>query len=85
MLPIVMLWIASRPRPASDYGNEPPLDIQQNPVFLDVGAYRFHQESMINLIEGRLDVELHHPVILPTPCFGDSNRLFCRFPGPVSI
>jgi hypothetical protein len=40
---------------------------------------------MIDLIEGRLDVELHHPVISPAPCSGGSNRLLRRFPGPVSL
>src|SRR5260370_42569311 len=36
-----------------EWRREPPLDIKQNPVFLDVSAYRFHQENMIDLIEGR--------------------------------
>ena len=33
---------------------------------------------MIDLIEGRLDVKLHHPVILPASLSGDGNCLFRR-------
>jgi hypothetical protein len=33
---------------------------------------------MIYLIEGRFDVKLDHPVILPAPLSGDSNGLLCR-------
>jgi hypothetical protein len=66
-------------------GSEPSLDIQQYPAFLDVAADRFHQETVIDLIEGRLDVKLHHPVVSPTPLSGDGNRLFRRAPGPVPI
>src|SRR5271157_5382426 len=40
-----------------------------------------HQEAMIDLIESRLDVKLHHPVELPTPLSGDSYRLFADRPG----
>jgi len=40
---------------------------------------------MIDLIEGRLDVKLHHPVILPTPLSGDGNRLFSRTARSISI
>ena len=45
-------------------GSEPPLDIQQHPAFPDVAADRFHQETMIDLIEGR-----HHtlPIIRTFP------------------
>jgi hypothetical protein len=50
-----------------------------------VAADRLHQEAMIDLIEGRLDVELHHPVISPAPLSGDGNRLFRRASRPVSI
>jgi hypothetical protein len=50
-----------------------------------VAADRFQQEAMIDLIEGRLDVKLHHPGILPAPFSGDGNRLFRRLSGPISI
>src|SRR5271157_2147520 len=40
---------------------------------------------MIDLIESRLDVKLHHPVELPTPLSGDSYCLFRRPSRPVSI
>src|ERR1035437_5879975 len=50
-----------------------------------MGAHSFKQEAMIDLIEGRLDVKLHHPVILPTPFSGDANCLFRRAARSVSI
>ncbi len=65
--------------------SQPPLDIQQDPVFPDVNAYRLHQEAMIDLIEGCLDVKLDQPVILPAPISGDGHRLFRRPTRPVSI
>ncbi len=45
--------------------NQPPFGVQNNPVFLDVGAYRLHQQPVIYLIEGRLDIKFRHPVISP--------------------
>jgi len=68
-----------------EWRSQPPLDVQQDPVFLDVLAYRLEQEAMIDLIEGRFDIKLRHPVVLPAPLSGDGYRLFCRFPGPVPI
>ena len=47
--------------------SKPPLDIQQHPAFPDVAADRLHQETMIDLIEGRLDFKLHHPIRSPRP------------------
>jgi hypothetical protein len=40
---------------------------------------------MIDLIKGRFDVKLNHPVILPAPFSGDSNCLFCRSTRSISI
>src|ERR1035437_8266967 len=40
---------------------------------------------MIDLIEGRLDVKLNHPVISPAPFSGDSNCLFRRPARSISI
>jgi hypothetical protein len=40
---------------------------------------------MIYLIEGRFDVKLDHPVILPAPLSGDSNGLLRRPSRPISI
>ena len=65
--------------------SKPSLDIQQDPVFLDVAANCLHQEPMIDLIKGSLDVKLDHPVIFPAPLSGDGNRLFRRSSRPVSI
>jgi hypothetical protein len=50
-----------------------------------VAADRFHQEIMIDLIEGRLDIKLHHPVESPAPLSGDGYRLFRRFSRPIPI
>src|SRR5450759_4321213 len=68
-----------------EWRSQPPLDVQQDPVFLDVLAYRLEHEAVIDLIEGRFDIKLHHPVVLPAPLSGDGYRLFGRSPGPVSI
>src|SRR5882757_1857606 len=40
---------------------------------------------MIDLIEGRLDVKLNHPVVSPAPLSGDSNGLFRRSSRSISI
>src|SRR5258707_14983060 len=65
--------------------SKPSLDIQQDPVFLDVAANRLHQEPVIDLIKGGLDVTLDHPVIFPAPLSGDGNRLFRRSSRSISI
>ena len=65
--------------------DQPPLDVQKNPVFLDVGAHRLHQQRVIDLIEGRLDIKLHHPVISPAAFTSDRHGLLRRPSRPVSI
>src|SRR5215471_890091 len=60
--------------------SQPPFQIQQYPALLDVGAHRLEQETMIDLIEGRLEVELYHPVVLPSSLYSDRNRLYRRPP-----
>ncbi|MDT4852325.1 hypothetical protein FQZ97_865520 [compost metagenome] len=65
--------------------NQPPLDVQQNPVFLDVGTHRFHQQLMIDVIEGCLDIKLHHPVVSPAALTRDRHRLLRRSSRPVSV
>ena len=45
----------------------------------------FIKQPVIDLIEGRLDVKLDHPVILPAPVSGDRPPLVCRPSRPVSI
>src|SRR5205823_14758637 len=57
------LWRATLPWHLSAFCrlercSKPPLDVQQDPVFLDVAANRFYQQDMINLIERPLDVKL---------------------------
>ena len=64
---------------------EPPLDVEQDPRLSDVAANRLHQEGTIDLIEGRLDVKLDHPVVLSAPFSGSGNRLFSRSVGPIPI
>lgn len=55
--------------------NQPPLDVQKYPVLLDVQAHRLHQQPMIDLIEGCLDIKLHHPVVSPAALTRDRHRL----------
>lgn len=44
-------------------------------------AKRLHQQGMIDLIEGRLDVELDHPVILPATCPVTAIACLADLPG----
>ena len=64
---------------------EPPLDIQQDPILLDVAVNRFHQEAMIDLIQSPFEVKFHHPVESPAPFSSDGNRLLGRPSRPISI
>ena len=65
--------------------DQPPFDVQKNPVFLDVGAHRFQQQLMIDLIEGRLDIKLHDPVISPAAFTSDRYGLLRRPSRPVPV
>lgn len=65
--------------------NEPSFDVQKDPVFLDVGAHRLHQQLMIDLIKGRLDVKFDHPVVAPAALTGDRHCLFRRPSRPVPV
>lgn len=56
--------------------NQPSLDVQQYPVLFDMGSHRFHQQFMINVIESRLDIKLHHPVVSPAAFACDRYGLF---------
>src|SRR6266513_2869684 len=66
------LWRTAFPRQLLSLGSlerrsQPSFDVQQYPAPFDVGVRSLQQETMIDLIEGRFDVELDHPVILPAP------------------
>jgi len=54
----------SRPICSLEWRSQPPLDIQQKPVHLDVLAYRLEQEVMIDLIKGNHDRLPHSKTFL---------------------
>ena len=50
--------------------NQPPLHIQQDPPLVGVVGDRLQDEIMIKVVEEPLDVDIDHPVGLPTPSPG---------------
>ena len=65
--------------------SQPPLDIQQHPP---VGADRGHRlddKVPRNGVEELPDVQVDHPVVLPTPCPACSDRVMGRLSRPIAI
>ena len=66
-------------------GSEPPFDIEQDPSFIGVVSNRFQQQIMGNTVEEGSNVEVQHPVLLPTALTSNSQSVVGRAPRAIAI
>jgi hypothetical protein len=64
---------------------EPPLNIQDHPNGIGVSFHGLDDEVPPDAIEELLDVEIDHPVLLPTPFPAALHRIQRRPSRPVSV
>jgi len=64
---------------------EPPLDVQHHPDVVGVRLHGLDQQIMVDAVEERLDVQIEHPVLLPTPRPGDRDRVQRGTPRTVAV
>ena len=66
-------------------GFEPPFDVEQHPPLVGVVSDRLHEEVMGNAVEEGPDIEIEHPVLVPTTLASHGQRVMGASPRPVSV
>ena len=62
-------------------GFEPPFDAQQHPTLVGVVSDRPHEQIMANAVEEGPDIEIEHPVLVPTTLASHGQRVMGTSPG----
>ena len=66
-------------------GFEPPFDVEQHPTLVGVVSDRLHEQIMANAVEEGPDIEIEHPVLVPTTLASHGQRVMGTSPRPVSV
>ena len=66
-------------------GFEPPLDVEQHPPLVGVVSDRLHEQIMANAVKEGPDIEIEHPVLVPTTLASHGQRAVGASPRPVSV
>ena len=66
-------------------GFEPPLDVEQHPPLVGVVSDRLHEQIMANAVKEGPDIEIEHPVLVPTTLASHGQRVVGASPRPVSV
>ena len=61
-------------------GFEPPLDVEQHPTLVAVVSDRPHEQIMGNAVEEGPDIEIEHPVLVPTTLASHGQRVMGASP-----
>ena len=64
-------------------GFEPPFDVEQHPPLVGVVSDRLHEQIMANAVEEGPDIEIEHPVLVPTTLASHGQRVVGTSPRPV--
>ena len=65
--------------------SKPALNVQQDPPAVRVTSNRFHQKSMIDIVEKPQDIKLQNPVMPPATLAGDRYGLMSRFARSITV
>ena len=66
-------------------GFEPPFDVEQHPTLVGVVSDRLHEQIMGNAVKEGPDIEIEHPVLVPTTLASHGQRAVGASPRPVSV
>ena len=66
-------------------GFEPPFDVEQNPTLVGVVSDRLHEQIMANAVKEGPDIEIEHPVLVPTTLASHGQRAVGASPRPVPV
>ena len=66
-------------------GFEPPFDVEQHPTLVGVVSDRLHEQIMANAVEEGPDIEIEHPVLVPTTLTSHGQRVMGASPRPVPV
>src|SRR3954468_17466952 len=59
---------------------QPPFQAEKDPFAVGVPTHGQHQKTPIDLVEEALDVQIEHPIMIPTTASGHDQRVVRRFP-----
>ncbi len=64
---------------------QPSLDVHQHPRAIRVLAHRPHEQIRVYAVEEGPDIKIKNPGMAPTSLPRHTDRIECRFSGPVSV
>src|SRR3954453_1125582 len=64
---------------------QPPLQVEKDPFAVGVSTHGQHQEPPVDLVEEALDVQIEHPIVIPTTASGHEQCIMRRFSWTISI
>src|SRR5438309_9941954 len=64
---------------------QPSFQIKKYPFAVGVSTHCQHQKTPVDFVEEALDVQIEHPIVIPTAASGHDQRIMRRFSRTISI